>query len=364
VADRLTNVVGEGGTVARLGGDEFAIVQPFGEQPSSASDLARRIVSAIAEPFDFDGQQVVIGASIGIAVAPIDGTDPDQLLRNADLALYRAKADGKGQYCFFEAGMDARAQERRNLELDLRKALALNEFSLAYQPLINLETSELTSFEALIRWHHPKRGIVPPVEFIPLAEELGLIGAIGAWVLKEACSAAMQWPKHVRVAVNLSPLQFSTGTLMLDVIAALGSSGLAANRLELEITESVLLKDTEKTLELLTQLRNLGARISMDDFGTGYSSLGYLQRFPFDKIKIDRSFVQELSSKPESKAIIRAVASLAASLGITTTAEGVESLEQLQRLKQEGCTEAQGYFFSRPKAAGELDAFIRERSVA
>ena len=363
VAERLRRVVGDRGSVARFGGDEFAVVQLAAEQPGGASLLAADIVREIGEPYEFRDQQVVIGASIGIAVAPTDGTDPDQLLRNADLALYRAKYDGKGRYSFFEAEMDARAQERRTLELDLRKALAQKEFRLVYQPQVRVDSGQLTSFEALIRWQHPTRGLVSPALFIPLAEEVGLICAIGSWVLKEACTVAASWPDDIRIAVNLSAMQFASGTIVLEVIAALGASGLRADRLELEITESVLLKDTDSTLNLLRQLRDLGVRISMDDFGTGYSSLGYLQRFPFDKIKIDQSFVRDLADKPESIAIVRAVTSLAESLGITTTAEGVETAEQLQKLRREGCTEAQGYLFSRPASAEDALAFIHGASV-
>jgi predicted signal transduction protein with EAL and GGDEF domain len=334
-------------------------VQVGAEQPAGATALAARLIDQISEPFDIDGHQVVIGASIGIALAPGDGNDPDCLLKNADMALYRAKGDGRGVYRFFEPDMDARMQERRGLELDLRKALVLGELELFYQPLINLESNEVSGFEALLRWRHPQRGLVPPGAFIPLAEEIGLISPIGAWALKQACTEATRWPDDLKVAVNLSPVQFKSGTLVLDVSAALGASGLAAQRLELEITETVLLQDTDTTIATLNDLRALGVRISMDDFGTGYSSLGYLQKFPFDKIKIDRSFIRDLSERPDSVAIVRAVTGLSSSLGMSTTAEGVETEEQLERLRAEGCTEVQGYLFSEPKPADQLAHLLR-----
>jgi len=364
VADRIRSLTASDDVAARLGGDEFAIVQALANLPVTASDLAERLIDAISHPYEINGHQVVIGASIGIAVAPNDGRDPDALLKNADMALYRAKEDGRGTYRFFEPEMDARMQARRTLELDLRKAVVLREFELFYQPIVIAETGDVCEFEALVRWHHPQRGLVPPAEFIPLAEEIGLINGIGAWVLKTACAEAMSWPSHIKVAVNLSPAQFHSGTLVLDVIAALGNSGLPARRLELEITETVLLHNTDATLALLKELRNLGVRISMDDFGTGYSSLGYLRQFPFDKIKIDRSFVRELPEKADSLAIIRAVAGLGRTLGISTTAEGVETREQLDQLRKEGCTEVQGYLFSRPCPSARIPALLRSLSAA
>nr|HML30659.1 EAL domain-containing protein [Hyphomicrobium sp.] len=257
-------------------------------------------------------------------------------------------------YHFFEPGMDAKLQERRALEIDLRKALEGDELDLYYQPLICLDTNEISGFEALVRWHHPTRGMVSPVEFIPLAEEIGLISAIGNWVLDRACVDAMKWPSHVKVAVNLSPLQFKNNTLVFQVIAALAKSGLPGHRLELEITETVLLRDTDSTVAMLNELRTLGVRISMDDFGTGYSSLGYLRKFPFDKIKIDRSFIQDLEANPDSIAIVRAVASIGSALGMATTAEGVETEAELAQLRHEGCTEVQGYLFSEPLPAKEI----------
>jgi diguanylate cyclase (GGDEF)-like protein len=364
VSDRLRGCVRATDMVARLGGDEFAIVQAGAEQPVEPIALATRLIKAMSEPFDIKGHQIVIGASVGIAIAPNDGNDPDHLLKNADMALYRAKEDGRGIYRFFEPTMDAKMQVRRALELDLRKALVLGEFELFYQPLITLETDEISGFEALLRWRHPQRGLVAPAEFIPLAEEIGLICPIGAWVLKQACSEATSWPDSIKVAVNLSPVQFKNGTVVLDVIAALDRSGLSAHRLELEITETVLLHDTDATVSTLNQLRALGVRISMDDFGTGYSSLGYLRKFPFDKIKIDQSFIHDLSDKPESIAIVRAVAGLGSALGIATTAEGVETEEQLRQLREEGCTEVQGYLFSEPKPASELRSILQRLNPA
>jgi diguanylate cyclase (GGDEF)-like protein/PAS domain S-box-containing protein len=357
-SDRLRACVRSTDTVARLGGDEFAIVQVGSDQPVGATELATRLVKEIGQPFDVQGHQVVIGTSVGIAIAPNDGKDPDQLLKGADLALYRAKEDGRGTFRFFEPDMDARMQARRALELDLRKALALGEFEVFYQPFINLERNEVCGFEALLRWRHPQRGLVPPAEFIPLTEEIGLIGAIGAWVLKQACIEAATWPSSIRIAVNLSPVQFKGGTLVLDVIAALGTSGLSAQRLELEITETVLLQDTDTTVSTLNQLRDLGVRISMDDFGTGYSSLGYLRKFPFDKIKIDQSFIRDIANGPDSIAIVRAVTGLGSSLGISTTAEGVETEAQLAQLRSEGCTEVQGYLFSKPVPASEIGSLL------
>jgi diguanylate cyclase (GGDEF)-like protein len=363
VAERMSGCLREGDSIARLGGDEFAILQGGVKQPDDAIALAARLIEIAGIPFDLDGHEVAIGASIGIAIAPTDAADADQLLKNADMALYRAKADGRGTYRFFESKMDALLQARRALELDLRKALVNGEFELYYQPLVNLASQEISSFEALIRWNHPERGLVAPLEFIPLAEETGLIVPIGEWVLRQACAEAVKWPGHITVAVNLSPSQFKMRNLSRMVMSALAQSGLPAQRLELEITESVLLIESEATLETLHQLRNLGIRISMDDFGTGYSSLSYLRSFPFDKIKIDRSFVHDLASKADSKAIIRAVTGLGTSLGITTTGEGVETEEELEYLRREGCTEAQGYFFSKPKPAREVLDMISKQLV-
>jgi predicted signal transduction protein with EAL and GGDEF domain len=327
-------------------------------QDIGATALAGRIIEAVGAPYIVQGHQMIIGTSIGISVAPDDGSDPDQLLKNADMALYRAKADGRGTYRFFETGMDARAQARRLLELDLRAALLRGEFEVYYQPIHDLNSDQIVCFEALVRWNHPHRGMIQPTDFIALAEETGLIVPIGNWVLRKACTDAAVWSQNVSVAVNLSPAQFKNRDLVPSVIAALSASGLAANRLELEITESVLLQESEATLATLHKLRDFGVRISMDDFGTGYSSLSYLRSFPFDKIKIDRSFVHELASRGDSMAIVRAVTGLGKSLGISTTAEGVETKEQLALLRLEGCTEVQGYLFGQPRPAAEVENML------
>ena len=358
VTERLVGCVRDTDLVARLGGDEFAIIQASGDGGVDAGSLAQRLIDAVSAPYELDGHQVVIGVSIGIAVAPDDGTEPGELLRNADLALYRAKKEGREMYRFFEAEMDARMQARRTLEADLRRALAVGEFELYYQPLVSVKSAEITGFEALLRWHHPELGLVLPTEFISVAEEIGLMVPLGEWVLRRACQEAATWPSGINVAVNLSPVQFKSRNLVTAVTLALSSAGLSPARLELEITESLLLEDSESTLATLHQLKNLGARISMDDFGTGYSSLSYLRSFPFDKIKIDRSFIRDLADKDDAIAIVRAVTGLGESLGMTTTAEGVETKEQFERLRSEGCTEVQGYLFSQPRPANELAALI------
>jgi diguanylate cyclase (GGDEF)-like protein len=354
VGRRLAACVGENDTVARLGGDEFAVVQLGREEEAAATALAGRLVEVISAPYDIVDHQIVIGVSIGISLFPQDGDNPNELLKNADLALYRAKADGRGTYRFFETGMDARAQARRLLEMDLRAAVQRNEFAVYYQPIRDVARDVVVAFEALIRWNHPERGLISPVSFIPLAEETGLIVALGEQVLRAACADAVTWPDGIGVAVNLSPVQFKSPNLVGSVVEALTLSGLDARRLELEITESVLLQNSESTLTTLHELRALGVRISLDDFGTGYSSLSYLRSFPFDKIKIDRSFVQELSTREDSMAIVRAVTGLGRSLGIATTAEGVENDAQLELLKREGCTQAQGFLFSQPRPASEV----------
>ena len=357
-ARRLRSCIREGDIVARLGGDEFAIVQEATGQPENATALATRLIDVVGAPYEVDGHHLIVGISVGIAIAPTDGEQPATLMKNADLALYRAKADGGGAYRFFEAEMDARMQERRALDLDLRKALVNGEFELYYQPVITMQTGAIAGFEALIRWHHPQRGMIAPADFIPLAEEIGLIVAIGEWVLRQACREAALWPPAMTVAVNLSPAQFKSRNLLPAIVAALAGASLPAGRLELEITESVLLRDTATTLATLRQLQDLGVTIAMDDFGTGYSSLSYLRSFPFDRIKIDQSFVRDLSANPESTAIIRAVVGLGSSLGIATTAEGVETLDQLERLRAEGLDAVQGYFFSQPRPASEIRGLI------
>jgi diguanylate cyclase (GGDEF)-like protein len=364
VARRLRECVREGDTVARLGGDEFAIVQVSDDlQPAEATALASRLVDVLGAPYTIDGHQIVASVSVGIAMAPTDGIDPDQLLKNADLALYRAKLDGRATYRFFEPGMDARAQARRLLELDLRAAIVESQFELHYQPIFDTNTGAVVSVEALVRWNHPQRGMIAPLEFIPIAEETGMIVPLGEWILREACSAAARWPRHVSVAVNLSPIQFKSRSLVSTVVNAVAAAGLAPGRLELEITESVLLQDGEATLATLHSLRKFGVRISMDDFGTGYSSLSYLRSFPFDKIKIDRSFITELATRNDSMAIVRAVTGLGKSLGMTTTAEGVETSEQLTLLRAEGCTEVQGYLLSRPLPAAGLERLLEQNTV-
>ncbi|RXG97621.1 EAL domain-containing protein [Bradyrhizobium zhanjiangense] len=354
VGRRLKMTVGEHDTVARLGGDEFAVVQIGRSEETAARSLAGRLVEVISAPYEIDDHQIVIGVSIGIALAPQDGNNPDELLKNADLALYRAKADGRGTYRFFETGMDARAQARRLLEMDLRAALQRDEFEVYYQPIRDVASGRVVAFEALLRWNHPQRGLIAPISFIPLAEETGLIVQLGEFVLRSACTDAATWPDDVDVAVNLSPVQFKSPNLIASVTEALAASGLDARRLELEITESVLLQNSEATLTTLHELRAMGVRISLDDFGTGYSSLSYLRSFPFDKIKIDRSFVSELATREDSMAIIRAVTGLGRSLGIVTTAEGVENDAQLELLRREGCTQAQGYLFSKPRPASDV----------
>ena len=354
VALRLRGCVRDADIVARIGGDEFAILQAGVGQPVSATALARRIIDAISLPYELEGHQVVLGTSVGIAVAPGDGTEPDQLVKNADLALYRAKGDGRGTYRFFEPGMDEAAQARRKLELDLRSALSTGAFELYYQPLVDLDRNEVSCFEALLRWNHPERGLILPDDFIPLAEETGLIVPIGEWVLRQACAEAASWPGQVRVAVNLSAVQFNVVNLVELVFSAIGASRLAASRLELEITETALLENTESAFATLKRLRHMGVRISLDDFGIGYSCLSYLRRFPFDKIKIDRSFIRDMGSDRQSVAIIQAVIGLGASLDMATVAEGVETRDEFDCLRAFGCTEVQGYYISPPRPASEV----------
>jgi diguanylate cyclase (GGDEF)-like protein/PAS domain S-box-containing protein len=354
VADRLRGCVRETDTVARLGGDEFAVIQTALAEANDAALLAQRLRDAVRTPYSVDGHHLVIDTSIGIAMAPADGVSVEELLKNADLAAYAAKAHGRGTCRFFEVEMDRRIKLRRVMELDLRHALSNGEFKLYYQPIVNLQTGEVTSFEALIRWQHPVRGLIPPGDFIPLAEELGLIVPIGEWVINRACADAVTWADHIKVAVNLSPIQLVNNGLVETVTRALARSGLPASRLEFEITETVLMQNTTGTLATLHQLRALGIHFSMDDFGTGYSSLSYLRRFPFDKIKIDRSFVKDISGEKSSLAIIRGVTSLANSLDMIITVEGVETEEQLDHVRPLGCAEIQGYLLSPPKSLEEI----------
>ncbi|WP_183436204.1 putative bifunctional diguanylate cyclase/phosphodiesterase [Methylobacterium sp. R2-1] len=364
VAERLRKATRSGDVVARLGGDEFAILQAGAEQPQASEALARRLVDLVGRTYVVDGHMLNVGVSVGVAVAPVDGRGADDLLKHADLALYRAKAEGRGTYRFFEPAMNAQMQARRSLEIDLRRALALKQFDLAFQPQIQLETGAVTGFEALLRWNHPERGPVSPALFIPLAEEIGIIVGIGEWALRAACREAASWPQPASIAVNLSPVQFRGGKLVETVMNVLAQTGLDPARLELEITEGALLENTDSVLDVLNGLRALGVKISMDDFGTGYSSLSYLQKFPFDKIKIDQSFVRGMEGNAECGAIVRAIARLGASLGMRTTAEGVETPSQLDAIRAEGCTEVQGYLTGRPMPAAQAAALLSSSPVA
>lgn len=357
VATRLRDCVREIDVIGRMGSDEFGVaVAVAGVE--QADQLADRIAAAIAEPYTIDGHQITLTASTGIALAPNDGIEPDLLIRNAHLALNRARSEGRAMRCYFESEMNARAQARRLLESDLRKALSAGEFEVFYQPLFHLARDAVNGCEALLRWRHPERGFVSPAEFIPLAEETGLIVPLGSWVLRQACMEAASWPSDLRLAVNVSSVQFRNRGLIETVMAALAESGLPANRLELEITESVLLSDDSSTLDILNQIRRIGVRISLDDFGTGFSSLSYLRSFPFDKIKIDRSFVQEIGSSKNAMVIMSAVVNLATGLEMIITAEGVETQAQLDWLKSVGCTEVQGYLISRPLPATHFRSFV------
>ena len=359
VSKRLHSLLRQQDIVARLGGDEFALMITPAPSTAGLSQLAKRIIDVLGRPYLVDGHLINIGASLGIAVAPQDGRACDELLRNADLALYASKNAGRSRHSFFDGSMDARARARRALEIDLRKALALNEFELHYQPQIDLETNAVVGFEALLRWRHPERGLVSPLDFIPLAEEIGLIVPLGEWVLREACREATRWPDSVSVAVNVSPHQFEDPDRLTRVVAgSLAASGLPGHRLEIEITESVLLRNERSVLTSLHQLRAMDVRVAMDDFGTGYSSLSQLHSFPFDKIKIDRSFVNSSGDAAGQNAIIRAITALGVSLGMATIAEGVETPDQLLRIRAEGCTSVQGYLFSRPVPLDQVDGLI------
>jgi diguanylate cyclase (GGDEF)-like protein len=361
VADRLTDCLRMGDSIARLGGDEFVVFQADIRSRELASSLAQRIVDVVDKTFIIDGKSIHIGVSIGIAIAPDDGDIADSILRHADTALYKAKANGRGTFCFFETAMDATRQQRRKFEIDLQQALESEQFEIYYQPQVATDSERVVGFEALLRWHHPERGLVSPAEFIPLAEESGLIVPIGEWVLRQACKDAASWPAPVSVAVNLSPLQFRSQTLAHTVVSALGDARLPASRLELEITESVLLTDNDTALATLHHIRSLGVRIAMDDFGTGYSSLSYLRLFPFDKIKIDQSFIRELGNSKDCAAIVKAVVDLGTSLGITTTAEGVETSDQLSRVREQGCSEIQGYLFGKPLPLSSVHELLQRQ---
>jgi diguanylate cyclase (GGDEF)-like protein len=354
VAARLTGVIGPADMITRFGGDEFVVLQIGTERQQDAKTLAQRLARALNEPFQIEGHRIDIGASIGIAMAPHDSVDPDDLLKKADMALYAAKNGGGGNHRFFAIEMEDSAQDRRNLELDLREALALDQLHLKYQPLIDLRSGKITTCEALMRWTHPLRGDVPPSVFIPVAEETGLIIALGEWALNRACTEANTWPHGVKVAVNLSPIQFRERGLSLQVVAALAKSGLPAARLELEVTERLLLEDNDSTLATMQQLNTLGVNLSLDDFGTGYSSLNYLRKFPFHKIKIDQSFISDLGDGHGARAIIGAIASLGANLGKTVVAEGIETEEQRKLVVTQGCHEGQGYLFGRPMISDDI----------
>ncbi|MDO9442451.1 MAG: EAL domain-containing protein [Beijerinckiaceae bacterium] len=358
VVERIQKVLHQDDLLVRLGGDEFAVLHISPKQPEAARAVAQRICDLVGRSYLIDDHLVTIGASIGIATAVFGGADADRLMKSADLALYGAKEAGRGQYRFFEQEMDDRAQARRLLEQDMRRALALRQFSVHYQPQADIADKAILGFEALIRWQHPRLGLISPAAFIPVAEESGLIVQIGEWVLRTACHEASRWPDSITIAVNLSPVQISHPGLVDVVTSALANSGIAANRLELEITENVLLRDTDGTLETLHRLRALGVRIAMDDFGTGYSSLSYLRAFPFDKVKIDQSFIREMATDKEAAAIVRAVIGLGVSLGISMTAEGVETEEQLQGLRTEGCKELQGFLISRPIPSADIADFL------
>ncbi|MEO7276919.1 MAG: EAL domain-containing protein [Sphingomicrobium sp.] len=352
-ARRLQKAAG-GHFVARLGGDEFVVLQTVGANRDDIDRLARTILDSISTPFRIDANELAPSTSIGIAIFPQDGTDGGELLRNADLALYRAKEAGRGTFAFFEESLNERAQQRRRTETDLRLAIENDEFELYYQPLFDLEENCICAFEALLRWRHPTRGMILPSDFVPVAEETGLIVAIGNWAIRRACAEAIRWPANIKVAVNVSPIQFHRGSLHETILFALAETGLAPNRFEVEITESVFLDGGEATLRLLHSLRALGVRIALDDFGTGYSSLSYLQSFPFDKLKIDRTFIQNLLTREGASAIVRAITELAHALNMETTAEGVEETGQLMELRAHGCSSVQGYLFAEPMSAADV----------
>ncbi len=359
VADRLRETVG-GALISRQGGDEFAILVDQIKPGANLALLADQVISVFHTPFLLSDHTLETSSSIGIAVAPGDGSCPDELIKNADLALYRAKNEGRNCSCFFEQTMDLEARKRHQMEIDMREAVREGQFHLNYQPLFSLDKNRVVGFEALIRWQHPKHGLVSPADFIPLAEDTGMILPISEWVINEACQRARHWPEDVRIAVNLSPVLFKNASLPLMVMQALNAAGLSPNRLELEVTESLFIDNVERTTTMLNALRECGIRIALDDFGTGYSSLNYLRSFPFDKIKIDKSFVNDLATDQSARAIIGAITTLAGALGMETIAEGVEDCDQLEALRSQGCTNIQGYFFSRPVAIELVDALIAD----
>jgi len=347
-----------------LGGDEFAIIKAGFQDHLELTKLSEQILTLLRAPINCKGQDITVDASIGIAIAPDHGDSLEELLKRADLAMYAAKSAGRRTFRFFAPEYDAKARLRRQLELDLRKAMTSREFEVHYQPLLDLSSNVVTGCEALLRWRHPDRGMISPAEFIPVAEETGLIEEIGEWVVKQACAEAASWPGHLRIAVNVSPVQFRSKTLALKVAAALAESGLTPERLELEITETVLIRDDEEALTILQQLRELGVRIALDDFGTGYSSLSYLHRFPFDKIKIDRSFIKDIGERDDSSAIVQAVVTMAAARYMVTTAEGVETENQREILRRLGCTQMQGYLFSPAIPSPKLNQLLSTHQVA
>lgn len=361
VAERISRLLGPHDLLARVGGDEFVILQSSEEQPLAAETLARKLIDIVGRTYLVHGHTVQIGASVGIALIGVDGENVTELVKNADLALFKAKTGGRATYRFFTDAMDRESQARRAMEIDLRRAMVMKEFSLVYQPQFEIEGSRLVGFEALIRWSTPDRGHVSPAAFIPLAEEIGMIGQLGEWVLRTACAEAASWPAPLSVSVNLSPLQFKNPKLVGTIVSALSNAGLAASRLDLEITEGALMDDTDTVVAMLEEIKKLGMKVSLDDFGTGYSSLSYLQKFPFDKIKIDQSFVRSLESSPDSVAIVRAVTALGKSLGITTIAEGVETENQLRQIAEEGCRQVQGYLTGKPLSPADAATLIKSQ---
>ncbi|MEA3013302.1 MAG: hypothetical protein QOD42_1847 [Sphingomonadales bacterium] len=364
VAQRLTSVIGEEGQVGRLGGDEFEAVLPGQHDEGGLSALAGRLIQQVSMPYMIEGHNISIGASVGIATAPPEGCCADALIRNADLALYSAKAAGRGTFCFFAPEMHSEAQDRQILETDLRKAIARGELQLQYQPVVNAQTEELSGFEALVRWHHPTRGVISPSLFVPLAEEAGLILSIGEWVLRTACLEAAKWPEHIRVAVNLSPIQFVEPSLPATIVSAIANAQIQPRQLELEITEGVFLVESDATDDMFAKLKSIGVRLALDDFGTGYSSLGYLKKAPFDKIKIDQSFVRGAAkSGSRNAAIIRAIVTLAESLGMDTTAEGAETHDELTMIRELGCSHIQGYIFGRPMNPDDAGALAEQNKA-